>query len=273
MAVTMGRQTSDQLSSEFSGSGGSGSAFFSTGALSSALASPQDVNVVTKTWSTNPFLGSDTMSGVVSVDVHLSEDSSVVNVTSADTPIVLTLSAPGDSEPSTLRCTYYNRHAAEWDASGTALVGVELDSTNGVILVSCATMHLSDFSGKVAPPALNLFLPNPLTSGSMLASAFDAKSLVVSIVIISIFGACLIAWAFSGAIDRRKAESLQALRRAHILLYGEVAPGFGRDLVHEADSASGRRKAQELYDKMRVRVFVCVPPNHVVTVHAIIPYC
>ena len=252
--VTVGRQVADALTNRDADS--SSAAMFAPGALNNSVPSGESVDIVTKAWTSNPYswstTGGSTAAGVVSVEVLSSVDNSVVSVTDAAAPIIVSLVAPLSTDLEVFRCLYWNNDTGTWDSDGTLLIGAVTSVSS--LTVSCATNHLSDFSAKAADSSgfLQLYIPNPLDHVGELGNAFSGSSLITTIVVFAVFGTCLLAWLVSSAIDNRKAETLAQLRRAHILMYGEIRAGMGKVVLHEVVTQAGRRKLQAKYDLLKV---------------------
>ena len=253
MNVTLGKQLMSQLSNEFASVGSTG-ALFAPGALSLLGSVSDDINVLSKAWANNPFLytGSGaSLAGVVSIEIMNPNDSSILTVNGTQAPIVIGFTTAGSTDLSDFKCSYWNLDISAWDSSGTALVSLT-PGAGGVVNVACATVHLSDFSAVNGIGFMNIQIPNPITEFASLGSVFSLKSLFTTVATLAILGVSLVAWFVSSIVDDKKADMLAQLRKAHVLLYGEVSSGLGMDMLHKGASAESRKKLQALHDKLRV---------------------
>jgi hypothetical protein len=235
--------------------GGGASVGFTAKSLSTAAASSDVVDVVTKVWSSNPFAWSATGSseaGVASVEIVNSSDSTILRVVEAPEPIIIRFAAPLSTDTDGFECLYWNVDAMDWDGRGTVLVGFETSESATEISVTCATVHLSDFTAGKGLGFLRVNVPNPASDFALLGSAFgNSSSLVTTTITIVTVGVSLLAWFTSGIIDEKKAELLRQLRRVHVLMYGEISSGFGMDSLHTHANDKMRMKMQALHDHLR----------------------
>ena len=255
MNVTLGRRVITAISDEFMLANASGAAFSPESLAELALVA-QTVDIVTKSWSSNPFVWSATggsAAGVFSVEILDPATAGVLEIASANSPIIVAFTGSAAIDFTSFKCTYWNNLTATWDTTGTAFVSVDVDDTGASAIVRCGTVHLSDFSAVNGLGFLHLNLPNPIESFGKLSHAFTGRSLITTVATLVILGSCLVAWAVSGVIDNRKAEELGKLRKAHFVLFGQVAKGIGMGALHKGSEDKNRKKLQDLHDRLKVR--------------------
>lgn len=256
--VSIARRFGGNVSADLSGAG----VLFSSGSLSSSVNETQVVDVLSKQWTSNPFLwavGGATTAGVVSVDVIDSESSTVVQVSDAGAPILVALTTGLSTDLSTFQCSYWDNNTLAWTASGTVVVSASVSGSSLVVI--CAAVHLTDFSAVSSLSSTRSQSPTALLNAGSVVGADDKKSVVAVVAVIVVLGVCFVSWLFTAAVDARKAEELTDLRRAHLLLYGEIQPASGKGALLHDISQAGRRKLRDFRDTLRVRVRFAVPTS------------
>ncbi len=92
-------------------------------------------------------------------------------------------------------------------------------------------LFTQDFGGELQPTVTSFNYVDPFGDAGSLVTMFDPQNLFPVIMVLVLFGGFVIAWILSLVIDRRNAASMEALHREHVLLFGEVLPGFGKEEV------------------------------------------
>ena len=90
------------------------------------------------------FSGTDCVRQLVN-----SSSSSVLPVSNSDVPLLAVVVLPPALDPTSFQCRFWNTTSLSWSSAGTVLVGCEQDSVSGTVTCTCATSHLTDFSGRV----------------------------------------------------------------------------------------------------------------------------
>ena len=92
-------------------------------------------------------------------------------------------------------------------------------------------MRLQDFGGQLHPTSLTFNELDPITDAGRLREIFDPSNLFPVLMILVLSGGFITAWIVSLCIDRRNSRDIEELHRKHVLLFGEVLPGWGREEV------------------------------------------
>lgn len=105
-----------------------------------------------------------------------------------------------------------------------------------------------------------LGLPDPAIFFNLgaFSSIFDLKNLLPVITVFTLVGFFLGSFAVSGVIDNRKAAELAELARAHLLMYGEVSGGIGRDVLHLPVDHPERVQFGKTIQSLRVCDHLCI---------------
>jgi hypothetical protein len=102
---------------------------------------------------------------------------------------------------------------------------------DGNLIAHCGSTHLTDFSGKLRPNRPKLNMVDPIRDASKLSQVFSERNLLPVAVILVFFGVFVVAWGLSVVADRRNRRTLEALREAHFMTFGEVKAGAGLERV------------------------------------------
>ena len=238
--VTLG--VSRSLSSSAAGQtlpDGSGVSFLPGSLSNSATGSVIDTRALQ--WGTNPHgwsaAGSDIVTGVTSIEVVDSDSGDIVdvgpgNATGTDVvPIVLSMGVPTGTALSDFRCRYWNSTSEAWREDGTVLLGFTQDD-NGTVTAYCGSVHLTDFSAQLDPSFLRVNSIDPFGDAGLLEDVLDPSNLLPLLFIVLLIVGFVVAWFVSAHIDKRQAAKIDRLRDSHLLSYGEVSPGLGKDRLH-----------------------------------------
>ena len=95
----------------------------------------------------------------------------------------------------------------------------------------CCWTRPQDFSGAldVSEPDYNAV--DPFDDAGELEDLFSPTTLFPVLVILMLFIGFAIAWIASLVVDHKNTKELQALHNKHVLMFGEVVPGVGREEV------------------------------------------
>ncbi len=211
-------------------------------------------------WSIDPYLwaGSDrALVPVTTVEVTDPEDGSGVTVADAPSPIVVSFPLPLGTDVDTFRCSFWDRAAERWSDKGMVLLGfTSVAGGNGSasLTASCATLHLSDFTG--VSKSVSFFVVtqvDPIGDAGSLADVANPRNLLALVVVVGIVGVFFVTWNLSVRLDEARSQDLHALQRAHMLLFGEVRTGLGMHCLHLPLDHPGRARVKKMYDALMVR--------------------
>ena len=254
MNVTVSRNTPDTLSAPIVTNAGGGSALVSGKVLSRTVSHNEPVDIIAKSWASNPYLWSSegmSQASVVSLDVTRASDGSTLPISNLTEPIIVQVPAPAATSTDDFKCGFWNNDTGTWEAAGTVVVAFDFDEASNTLIAACGTVHLSDFSATIALNFIHVELPNPLTDIGLLSGAFSSHSLFTSGMTLGLLVATLLGWIAAVVVDAKTAEKLRALRRIHIMMYGTVTTGLGVGLLHHGGLAAGKERLQKLHDKMK----------------------
>lgn len=90
---------------------------------------------------------------------------------------------------------------------------------------------VQDFGGQLRPTTTVFNTVDPFGDAGALLTMFNPSNLFPVLMILALFGGFVVAWICSIVIDYRNVDSIGALREKHVLIFGEIVPGWGKEDV------------------------------------------
>jgi hypothetical protein len=253
--VSMTKNSVDSLGSLSTSKSG---VFFTPAALET-LRNASAINAMTVQWTTDPYGWSNDSiaAGVTTIELFDPDSGAPLPVDGASQPLLIALTLPSSTDESLFACNFWDATTLSWSQQGTIVIDVSADASGSVTAV-CGALHLTDFSGAISTSFLHVNVVDPIRDASKLANLFQQKSIVVVVAVGLLLGIFLVAWVASTAIDAKLSETLEQLQRTHVMLYGEVKPGLGKELLATSASIQDAvlkentfRRIKTAYDKLQ----------------------
>lgn len=241
--------------------------FFTPAALTALTNASATLNALSIQWPSDPYgwSGQSVSSGVMSVQLFDPDSGLEVPLSGADEPLLLQLSLPSTVDASLFACNFWDADTSSWSQQGTVVVSVSEDASSGSVFAVCGALHLTDFAGSTSASFISLNLVDPIGDASKLSRLLESRSLVVLIAVAMLLGVFVFTWSTSAALDSKLADTLEHLQRAHVLLYGEVSPGLGKEYLltsaHIRDAVvkhNAVKRIQSAQERLQVRVSLLV---------------
>lgn len=126
-------------------------------------------------------------------------------------------------DPIAYQCTSFDLESMTWTSSGQAVIAFSL--VDGSVIAQCGSTHLTDFSGILKPNKPKLNVIDPIRDAEKLSQVFAERNALPVTVILAFFGVFVLAWTSSVIADHRNKKTIESLREAHFMTFGEVKAG------------------------------------------------